>query len=200
MKAVRELMDEAEGVAEGEAPAADVEDSGALMDETRSESAPDKQVQLLSPDQQAVMHRISEAIAMLIYNQEANGPIMDMAMQGPEGVVRAVGMVLDRVMRAAKPGIPRDLLPMAAIAALMLINDFLERAGEQPVDMREVLPLMIDHLGRQFNANPMEMAQMRRIKSKFNRAEERKSVMQGVDEDAPAQDAPPEEGAEEIEQ
>lgn len=145
-----------------------------LVPETKSASAQDGQPpQILSPDQQAVMHRISEAIAMLVYDQASNKPVITMALQGAAGMVNAISIVVGKVAESAKPGVPRELLPMAALAALMILSDFVERIGQQPPEMREVLPALIDKLGTQFQATPAEMAQMRRIKAKFGRAHER---------------------------
>lgn len=144
--------------------------------------------QILSPDQQAVMHRISEAIAILVYDQQTNKPLIQMAMGGADGVVRAVSIIVNKVAESAKPGVPRELLPTTALAALMIINDFLERLGQKPPEMREVLPALIDKLGSDLKATPMEMAQMRRIKAKFNRADQR-SIMQKSQEGPPAEEA-----------
>lgn len=146
--------------------------------------------QILDPDQQAVMHRISEAIAMLVYDQQTNKPVIEMALQGADGVVNAVAIVVGKVVETAKPGVPRELLPTTALAALMIINDFIERLGEKPPEMREVLPILIDKLGAQLKASPMEMAQMRRIKAKFGRAEQRGMMAKGQEE--------PEGGAEDM--
>ena len=148
--------------------------SGGLEPETRSdEPTGGKAPQLLSPDQQAVMHRVSEAIAMLLVDQQANRPIIEMALQGAEGVVRATSMLVGKVAESAKPGVPRELLPLAALAAVMLISDFIERMGGEPVQMGDVLPALIDKLGAQFQATPAEMQQLRRVKAKFGRAQQR---------------------------
>lgn len=183
----QEIIDDING--DG-APATVSGPQNAIVPETRSDGDEkgNRVPQILSPDQQAVMHRVSEAIAMIVYDEKANKPIIDMAMQGPEGIVKAVSMVLAEVASKAKPGIPRELLPMAAIACLMLINDFIEKVGQKPAEMREVLPMMIDVLGKQFNVNPMENAQLRRIKAKFERADKR-SIMQRNLQDEPAAEA-----------
>lgn len=151
--------------------------------------------QILTPDEQAVQHRISEAMAMLIYDKGANEHIVKMAMQGPEGMVRAIGMVMDKVVSSAKPGVPRELLPTTALAAFIILNDFLMSMGAEAVTLDDALPLMIRILGSQFKASPVEQQQLRRILAKYQRAEQRKSIMQQAQPEQAPETPPAEEEA-----
>ncbi len=152
----------------GEERAQSIEESGEYEPAPKPEG---KGVEIINSDQQAVMHRISEAIAMLVYNEKTNEPIIKMAKQGPEGVVHAVQMVMEKLRMSVKPGIPRELIPLAAVACLVIIQDFLFRLNPKDrIDMREVFPMLIDKLSQMFEVNRAESIAVRRIKSKFLRA------------------------------
>lgn len=163
----------------------DIEQSGEYNDPAAGQEDGEGAPEILTQDQQAIMHRISEAIAMLVYGKDTNRDIIKMALLGPQGVVKAVAAIMDKVVMAAKPGIPRDLLPLAAFAALVMLQDFLESMGEPGIKMQEVLPMLIDELGDQFQASPIEKAQLRRLKSKAGRGFARQAAGMHSEEGEP---------------
>lgn len=147
----------------------DIEVSGEYDPAPDDNDGDEQGPEILNKDQQAVMHRISEAIAHLVYGKDTNQAIIKMALLGPEGVVKAVGAILEKVVMTAKPGIPRELIPMAAFAALVMIQDFLSQMGEKTMPMQEIVPMLVDELAVQFKATPAEMTVLRRLKSKAAR-------------------------------
>lgn len=164
----------------------DIERSGEYEDPTAGQEEGEAAPEILTQDQQAIMHRISEAIALLVYGKDTNRDIIKMALLGSDGVVKAISAIMDKINANAKPGIPRDLLPLAAFAALVMVQDFLEKMGEPGVNMQEVLPMLIDELGDQFQASPIEKAQLRRLKSKAGRGFARKAAELPPEGEAPA--------------
>ena len=124
----------------------DIEVSGEYEPAPDDNDGDEQGPEILNKDQQAVMHRISEAIAHLVYGKDTNQAIIKMALLGPEGVVKAVGAILEKVVMTAKPGIPRELIPMAAFAALVMIQDFLSQMGEKTMPMQEIVPMLVDEL------------------------------------------------------
>lgn len=127
--------------------------------------------QFLDDDQKMVTQRISQAIALLVYGEQTNRPIIEMAQQGEDGIIMAVKFVMDKITRSANPGVPRDLLPLAAFAALTLILSFLEEIDRMPeeLDMRQFLPKLIAELADQYQATPIERAQLTRLARKNER-------------------------------
>lgn len=152
--------------ASGETRTQSIEESG----EFEGAPKPDNNKNLLTPDQRNVMHRISEAIAILIYSEELNPHIVKLASGGTQGVVYAVEAIMEKVVASAKPGIPRELLPLAVITTLALLQDFMSEMGNKDaINMREVIPFLIDRLSRRFEATRPERLALRKMRGMIAR-------------------------------
>lgn len=171
-----------EGGQESETSGAEETAPGGDSESAEGEQPAGQHANILDENQQIVMHRISQAIAMLVYGKDTNRPIVEMATQGEDGLIAAVQQVLDKVASNTKPGIPRDLLPMAGLAALIIIMAFLDDLGKPAqVDMKTFMPKIISALADQFKATPIERAQLVRLGKKNARGVDRGIVAQNME-------------------
>lgn len=192
----QDIVDEVDGdnPASGEQRAQSIEESGEYEAPPEVSGGSD-QPQVLTQDQQVVMHKISEAIAMMVYGEQTNKPIIKLAKQGSLGVVYAVQMVMEKLRQTAKPGMPRELIPLAAMAALTLIDDFMKRLDpKSQINMREVVPMLIDRMSQMFEVTRAESVELRRLKNKINRANSRDQEAGPIGQAMPLPDDPIEAG------
>jgi hypothetical protein len=112
--------------------------------------------QVLTPDEQAVQHRISEAGStpdLRRAGQRADRDDGDAGRRRAWCMRHRHGDGQDQ-SRRPKPGVPRELLPTTALARFIILNDFIVSLGKPAVTLQEALPLMIRILGAPVRGEP----------------------------------------------
>lgn len=119
------------------------------------------QAHQLAPQDKQFVERVTLAAQAVLAHEKHGADIVQMASNGPDGIAQATLAILALLSEGQQ--ITQENAPVAAMAIMMVITDFLVKIGRYKADaqtMRATTAAVMDLVARQYGASDADIAEL----------------------------------------